>query len=280
MRLLLIVFAFIVGSTPYSDDKLNILDESKLIEQISRNGLSYFPLSLDIVNPKQMEKLYETLKDVVYKEPINAKLDENNRVISEKMGYQIDREKLFDQLQQFYYEGIADEIQIPKQILYPKVTRELLAQIQQHKISSYTTYYETNQEERSHNINLATKAIDNTVLFPGETFSFNQVVGERTEERGYKKAPIIIKGELAEGIGGGICQVSSTLFNAVNLNGVQFIERYSHSKEVPYVPPGKDAAVSWWGPDFVFKNNYKEPILIQASAIDGQVYIRIYAAFK
>src|SRR5699024_8549970 len=102
-----------------------------------------------------------------------------------------------------------------------------------------------------------------------ETFSFNNVVGKRTKEKGYKKAPVIVKGELAEDIGGGICQVSSTLFNAVNLQGIEIVERYSHSREVPYVPPGKDATVSWWGPDFVFKNRYSHPVLIRAIVEKG-----------
>ncbi|MFP3440966.1 VanW family protein, partial [Pantoea sp. SIMBA_133] len=117
------------------------------------------------------------------------------------------------------------------------------------------THFRKNNLERTSNIELAAEAINNTVVFPGETFSFNQTVGKRTKERGYLPAPIIVKGELSEGIGGGICQVSSTLFNAVDQAGVQIIERYSHSRSVPYVKPGRDATVSWYGPDFSFRNH-------------------------
>ena len=125
---------------------------------------------------------------------------------------------------------------------------------------------------------LAVKAIDNVVVFPGESFSFNKVVGKRTASKGYMRAPVIVKGELAEDIGGGICQVSSTLFNAVDHTGVQIVERFSHSRKVPYVPPGRDATVSWYGPDFVFKNNLNQPILIKAKISNGNVLVRIYSS--
>ncbi|WP_062047010.1 VanW family protein [Bacillus sp. JCM 19034] len=116
------------------------------------------------------------------------------------------------------------------------------------------------------------------MLFPGEVFSFNTTVGKRTIERGYLPAPIIIRGELSEGVGGGICQVSSTLFNAVDLAHLKVIQRYSHSKQVPYVPPGRDATVSWYGPDFSFQNNYNQPILIRSFVSGGQMTISLFSS--
>src|SRR5699024_2272393 len=89
---------------------------------------------------------------------------------------------------------------------------------------------------------------------------------------------VIVKGELSEGIGGGICQVSSTLYNAVDLVGLDIVKRYSHSRSVPYVPPGRDATVSWFGPDFVFKNPYNQPILIRAFAKDGNMIVTLYSS--
>src|SRR5699024_116961 len=88
----------------------------------------------------------------------------------------------------------------------------------------------------------------------------------------------ILKGKLIEGIGGGICQVSSTLFNAVDSSGMTIVERFSHSKHVPYVPQGRDATVSWWGPDFVFENNYNQPVLIRAHASAGRVVVILYSS--
>jgi vancomycin resistance protein YoaR len=89
---------------------------------------------------------------------------------------------------------------------------------------------------------------------------------------------VIVRGEYAEDIGGGICQVSSTLFNAVDNAGLKIVQRFSHSRHVPYIPPGRDATVSWYGPDFEFKNMYNQPILIQARTIGNLLVIKLYSS--
>lgn len=280
MRFLFLILFFMTQTDVQIYEQLIIKHKSHIIDQIQRKDLSFIPLDLQIIDESRMEQIYQRIEDEVFQAPIDAELDEQGNIIDEKKGYKVDKTVFYERLQEFYYHGIIGVMEVPQQTLFPKVTSELLAHVNQHKIGSYTTYYKTEHSERSHNIFLATEAINNTVIFPGEQFSFNQIVGERTTKKGYKRAPVIVKGELSEDIGGGICQVSSTLFNAVNLRGVQMIERYSHSKEVPYVPPGKDATVSWWGPDFVFKNNYKEPLLIRAFAENGRLDIHVFAPFK
>ncbi len=162
--------------------------------------------------------------------------------------------------------------------VYPKVDSELLATVQEKMIGQYTTYFNSNNKNRSHNISLAAKAINNQFVFPGETFSFNQIVGIRSASRGYLRAKIIVRGEISEGIGGGICQISSTLFNAADRAGLKIVQRYSHSRNVTYVPPGRDATVSWYGPDFVFQNMYNQPVLIRAIVSGGQTTILIYSS--
>lgn len=224
------------------------------------------------------EKIYYLLKklnEVVFRSPTNASLDENGEIVDGEPGVRLHKDKFLEVFMKYFYNDESTTIDIPKQAIYPRVNSELLAEIKVNQIGHFTTYYNENNVERSHNIVLSTLAINNYVVFPGEEFSFNKVVGERTKQKGYKKAPVIVKGELAEDIGGGICQVSSTLFNAVNLKGIEMVERYSHSRSVPYVPPGKDATVSWWGPDFVFKNNYNQPILIRATSKDGRMEVNI-----
>ncbi|MFC2947391.1 VanW family protein [Virgibacillus sediminis] len=230
------------------------------------------------VDNTKLNGLMDMIEKKVYKEPQNAYLDDNGQIVEGKPGETIDRNK-FDLLfrKAFYNKKIA-HMKVPKRPIYPRVDKAMMTEISKKELGSYTTSFRKSNVERSHNIELAAEAINNHVLFPGETFSFNEVVGERTEEKGYERAPVIVRGELTEDIGGGICQVSSTLFNAVDLKGVKIVERYAHSRRVPYVPPGRDATVSWWGPDFVFKNLYNEPILIRALVRDGNMIVKIMSS--
>ena len=137
-------------------------------------------------------------------------------------------------------------------------------------LGSYTTSYSTRQTNRCTNIRLAATAISGTVLQPGETFSFNTVVGRRTAARGYQVAHVYSGGKVEEGIGGGICQVSSTLFNAALLSNMTITARTSHGLPVSYLPAGRDATVSWGGPEFKFKNPYDFPVKITAGYDSGK----------
>ena len=222
--------------------------------------------------------LVENLKESVYQAPENAVLDDAGEITPGKAGVTLDTRQFHTKFQEVFYNSGNGKLHVPTIPVYPEVDSELLANISVRELGTYVTYFKKSNEERTHNIALAAEAINNYVLFPKETFSFNKVVGERTKEKGYKRAPVIVKGELAEDIGGGICQVSSTLFNAVDLRGIQIVERYAHSRRVPYVPLNRDATVSWWGPDFVFKNMYSEPILIRAQSKNGKMVVKIYSA--
>jgi vancomycin resistance protein YoaR len=220
------------------------------------------------------------LEKRVYVKPINASFNPQGKLISEKAGQRLDREEFIHQFYEYYFQQRETVLDIPLIPIYPKVDSELLSSIQSKQISNYITYFNSHNKERTHNIQLAANAINGQVVLPGETFSFNKAVGKRTSEKGYMKAPVIVKGELSEGIGGGICQVSSTLFNAVDRVGVNIVERFSHSRRVPYVPPKRDATVSWYGPDFVFKNPHSQPILIRANVYGGQLIVRIFSSEK
>ncbi|MBN2910452.1 VanW family protein [Polycladomyces sp. WAk] len=166
--------------------------------------------------------------------------------------------------------------ELPMVIDQPEVTEADFQQVDQRLIGKYTTYFDGSNVNRTTNIRLASKAINNLILSPGERFSFNRVVGPRTPGRGYKSAKVIVRGEYSEGIGGGICQVSSTLFNSVDEAGLRILQRNSHSKEVAYVPPGRDATVSWGGPDFRFKNNLTKPVLIRIRVTSNAITAYVY----
>lgn len=144
-------------------------------------------------------------------------------------------------------------------------------------LGTYTTSYSTKQTNRCTNIRLSATAINGTVLSPGETFSFNTVVGQRTTARGYKEAHVFLDGQVTEGVGGGICQVSSTLFNAAMLADMQIMTRVNHGLPVSYVPAGRDATVSWGGPEFKFKNPYAYPVKITAGydSVKGTITLSI-----
>ena len=133
----------------------------------------------------------------------------------------------------------------------------------------------TNNENRNTNLRLACAALNGLVLNPGEDFSFNQTLGKRTAEKGYKPAPAFSGDKLVDSIGGGICQISTTLYNAVLLSDLEITERHCHGMTVSYVPLGLDATVSWNGPDFKFRNNSNFPIEIEAEVSGGYVKIQI-----
>ncbi len=113
------------------------------------------------------------------------------------------------------------------------------------------------------NIRLSLAAVNNTLVLPGEIFSFNEVVGERTIERGYKSAPIILGETVTPGVGGGVCQTSSTLYNAVNRASLEIVERRIHSIAPSYIQHGKDATVAWPHTDFKFRNSRETPIIVK-----------------
>lgn len=131
-------------------------------------------------------------------------------------------------------------------------------------LSSYTTYFNPDAVGRSKNIALAVQKVTGTLLKPGEIFSYNAVVGERTSAEGYEMAPVYINGKLEPGIGGGICQVSSTLFAAALYAGMDMVERTTHFEPVAYMPVGMDATVSYGYLDFVFRNSLTKPVYILA----------------
>ena len=143
-------------------------------------------------------------------------------------------------------------------------------------LGSKTTYYNTSVTGRSTNIRLATEAIDGTVLQPGETFSLNGVVGRRTAAKGYQTAIIFQNGKQVEGLGGGVCQVSSTVYGAVLYADLQVTERSSHQFQVSYTPVSQDAAVYYGSQDFQFVNDTDNPIKIAADASNGSLTVTIY----
>ncbi len=183
----------------------------------------------------------------------------------EQNGVFVDSEELYRSANAALEAG-ESSVEIVAHVVAPEVTAEQLA-AQYGEMSSAVTNASSSNDNRISNIRLACAAI-NVCLQPGEEFSFNETVGERTKEAGYKKAGVYISGELGEEIGGGICQVSTTLFNAVVKADLEITERHNHSLPVSYVDNGKDATVNWGSQDFKFVNSTDEPIYIVAFVTD------------
>ncbi|MUT68844.1 VanW family protein [Paenibacillus sp. NEAU-GSW1] len=257
-------------------DTITIEHKGETIGQLNRTDMT-LPGTV-LVNPELFERLQAKIERQVYEAPQNAYIGDHGQVLPDQIGYKLNRLMFAEQFYEHFFENGMQTVDVPLSKLYAKIDAELIAHLRDRLIGSYVTYYNANNRNRSHNIALSAKAINNQVFLPGETFSFNRVVGQRTLEKGYMQAPVIVRGELSEGIGGGICQVSSTLFNAADRAGLVIVKRYSHSRNVPYVLPGRDATVSWDGPDFAFQNQYNQPILIKAFAGGGRVFVSIYSS--
>ena len=144
------------------------------------------------------------------------------------------------------------------------------------QISTFTTDMGTSSSNRIHNVQLMANYIDGTIIRPGDTFSFNDRVGPRTVERGFREGQMIIGSLLLPSIGGGVCQTATTLFNNAFELGLPIVERHNHSFYISHYPMGRDATVSWGGPDFVFKNDLKSAILIKTRYTDTTLTFTFY----
>lgn len=205
---------------------------------------------------------------------------EGNTVVHQpaKVGRKLDVTATMKRLQEQLQEGKVETLELViNESAQPTITDKDLVSITS-ILGSFTTYFDGSNTSRAHNIHLASQKIHQTFIPAGGIFSFNQVVGERTPEAGYDDAPVFMGGRLVPGIGGGICQVSSTLFNTALLSGMDIVERDTHFAPVSYIPVGLDATVAWGYIDFQFKNPYSHPIYVIAEEGAGYVTITILGA--
>ncbi|GAA0724580.1 VanW family protein [Clostridium malenominatum] len=200
------------------------------------------------------------------------------KVISDVKGLKIQGEKLEELIKDRISNKSSEEITIeaPKEEVEPPVTKDKLLLVNS-VIATFKTNFGSSTVERTRNIELATGAINGKLLMPGEYFSFNDFVGERTKERGFMKAPVIVNDSFKTELGGGICQVSSTLYNAVLMSGIKPLERAHHTIPPTYVDLGLDATVDWNNIDFKFKNTLKYPIFIEAYIENKNISINVYS---
>ncbi|MGG3470279.1 VanW family protein [Neobacillus pocheonensis] len=210
------------------------------------------------------------------KRMILDKLNTNGQVIKGTPQTILDETELTEKILQVSEKG--GDVEIPLYVTASGYKVDDVSHLGEVVVASYTTHFNSSLAGRSKNIALSAAAINNVIIGAQDSFSYNTTVGPSDAAHGYQKAPEIQEGKLVEGYGGGICQTSSTLYNAIDQLGVSYIEKHHHSLHVGYVPEGRDATVSYGGKDFRFKNTTDVPIILKAIVRKGSITVEVRTA--
>lgn len=240
------------------------INEEELYNLVSEALLSsdFTPLSYDADMKEPAEVDLQSIYDAEYKDPQNSIYDKETGSVTQEMpGISFDIEKARKAIDAA---PNSERVEIPLILTKPDITAEDLGELLFSSLLAAKTTDLTSNSNRNTNIELSAAEINGTVLNPGEEFSFNDVVGERTSARGFMPAGAYSGGQTVTEVGGGICQVSSTIYYTVLKSDLEVVNRNPHTFTVSYLPLGMDATVSWGGPEFVFKNNTDYPIKILA----------------
>lgn len=256
------------------------VDEAKVVSQVVEkfNECKDAVILCEATEVKPNPVNISKIRSEIYSEAQDATYINNSgafEVTKEKTGIDFDIENAEKIAKAVTDEGVQFSIDLV--ITMPQVTTEqILKDLFKEELGSFTSYYKTSEVERTENVKLSASLINGTILMPGQEFSYNTVVGERSVERGFQIAKVYQSGKVVDGLGGGICQTSSTLYNAVLFADLEITERRNHSLPVSYVKLGRDATVVYGTTDFKFKNNQKTPIKIEAKASGGVLTIKIF----
>lgn len=216
------------------------------------------------------------LKAVADRAPVNAYLDlEGRKIYDDKPGFAIDVFASLDRIEAAAKSG-ATEVDLVGLDVPATVTRASLGiEDISHVLGTFTTRFAVNDKDRNFNLKLAASKLNGHVLAPGAEFSFNGVVGDRTEKEGYKIAHVIEAGEMVDGLAGGTCQISTTLFGASFFAGIEIVKTSNHSRPSTYVPMGLDATVVWPNVDLKMRNPYDFPVVIHYRVARGEATVEI-----
>lgn len=258
-----------------------VIDEEALQEKINEavrqkiEGKEIADIEIPVIIKTPEEIDVERIRNEIYKEAKDASYDESTSTLYTHVNG-VDFAISIDEAKDILKED-KEEYIIPLEITKPNITTDKLGEEAfPEKLASFSTRYDASNTNRATNLELSCKAIDGTILLPGDIFSFNGVVGARTKAKGYLMAGAYSNGELIESYGGGVCQTSSTIYNAALYANLEIVERYNHSAVVGYVDPGRDATVSYGVRDFKFKNSRTYAIKLKASAKNGILTIEIW----
>ena len=241
-------------------------------EKIAAMDFTPYTVETQITDPQKPD--LDAIAAEVNCDAVSAKVDKTDgkTIIPEQNGVHLDPE----QAKTIVGDGSAASYTIPVELTPARVTAEVLERaLFRDVLASTSTSLNTGNVDRTNNVTLAAKFMNGTILNPGDEFSYNGVVGERTEARGFKSAGAYSGGRVIDEVGGGVCQPSSTLYMAVLRADLQVTERSNHSFTVAYTPLGEDATVSWGGKDFRFVNNTDYPIKVVAERTGSKMRVTL-----
>ncbi|MDD4510550.1 MAG: VanW family protein, partial [Oscillospiraceae bacterium] len=261
---------FTIGHAGYAVDQEAIYKD--ILSRLETEDYSELTCASNMTNPASLD--WDTIYNEIYVEAADATLDkETYRITDHVVGVRFDK----DAAMAAVAEASPDEtVSIPLIYTQPEVTTAQLTATLFHNVIGTCTTTVGGSSNRASNVKLAASFVDETILLPGEIFSYNGVVGSRQASRGFLPAPAYVGGETVNEIGGGICQLSSTIYLASMRANMEIVERYNHSYAVGYVPDGMDATVYYKSLDFRFKNDKDRPIKITCSMQGRTLTVNIY----
>ncbi|WP_195938399.1 VanW family protein [Romboutsia sp. 1001713B170131_170501_G6] len=230
----------------------------------------------------KLSEVIESIKKEINKNEVNAtvSISESSQIktTESKDGLEVDISKLKEEIYEIIKEKEIKDIYLPVKVIKPKINTSDVKSINA-ILGQYSTSF-NDKSSRGNNIYTSGKSTSDIVIMPNETFSYNTATGPRTWSNGYKSAKVIVGGKYVNGEGGGVCQVSTTIYNAALISNMEIVEVHNHTYPSRYAPKGKDAAVSYGYIDFKFKNPYSHPIYIKNIIKNGAITTKIYGCDK
>ncbi|CCO09049.1 VanW family protein [Desulforamulus hydrothermalis] len=275
-----------LGFMAKSDEVLNLALQNNFSLLQQRLQAYFRPVRRDYhvtieINKEQMTKALESVVRSIERPARNAELviSDHGRVMiqPDQKGYQVNLEQVYKQLLNTDIRQASIQVNLAvNELIADKTTADIEKLRINGKIAEFTTKFDANNVNRTVNIRTAAARINGVMLAPGQEFSFNKVVGERTGKAGYRPAAVIVANKFEEALGGGICQVSTTLYNAILLAGLTPVERHNHSLAIGYVPLGRDAAVAWQQLDFKFKNTLPGHLYLRTVVTSDAITVQVF----
>ena len=250
----------------FKNNLINLISDLK-----STSNEIEIPITKKVPDAINIEKIYQE----IHKEAKNAYYTEEPfqvypHIVGVDLAISIEEAKKI-------LEEDKEEYTIPLKITNPEITTDKLGDVAfPDLLATFSTKYNAKDVDRTTNLQIASRKINGTVIMPGETFSYNKALGERTIAAGYKEAKVYENGRVVDGLGGGICQISSTLYNSIVFANLDIVSRRNHQFVPSYVTEGRDATVVYGLQDFKFKNNRKYPVKIVSSVKGGTATVAIY----